>query len=75
MIKPVRPKRLRRCQLSVPGSSEKMMTKAVVPALRAVMAMREEVMENFMLYELVRDQVKENEWSCEMKSSLVAMLL
>jgi len=28
MIKPVRPKRLRRCQLSVPGSSEKMMAKA-----------------------------------------------
>lgn len=28
MSKPVRPKRLRRCQLSVPGSSEKMMAKA-----------------------------------------------
>ncbi len=28
MTKPVRPKRLRRCQLSVPGSSEKMITKA-----------------------------------------------
>ncbi|TWA92623.1 HpcH/HpaI aldolase/citrate lyase family protein [Bradyrhizobium stylosanthis] len=28
MTKPVRPKRLRRCQLSVPGSSEKMIAKA-----------------------------------------------
>lgn len=29
MTKPARPKRLRRCQLSVPGSSEKMIAKAV----------------------------------------------
>lgn len=28
MTKPIRPKRLRRCQLSVPGSSEKMIAKA-----------------------------------------------